>query len=66
MSRCLYSVGCLYLVKAASTPSKKKEEFMKIIMQNKITNNEELSTHYNDKLKRHIQKSSKAIFISNI
>ena len=35
-------------------------------MQNKITNNKELSTHYNDKLKRHIQKSSKEIFISNI
>ena len=39
---------------------------MKIIVQNKITNNEELSTDYNDKLKRHIQKSSKEIFISNI
>lgn len=66
LSRCLYLVGCLYLVKAASTPSKKKEEFMKIIMKNKITNDEELSTHCNDKLKRHIRKSSKEIFISNL
>ena len=35
-------------------------------MKNKIINEEELSTHYNDKLKRHIQKSSKERFISKV
>lgn len=35
-------------------------------MKNKIINEEELSTHYNDKPKRRIQKSSKERFISKV
>ena len=41
--------GCLYLVKAASTPLKKKKK--RIITKNQVAHEEELSTHYNDKWK---------------